>query len=250
MTAYTIVLVLIFVAAAASFVTLLFLQAPYGRFMRGGWGVALPARWGWVIMELPAAISILVMFLVGPSRDPLPILFLALWEIHYLYRSLLYPLLMPGGTTKNMPVAVMLMAVAYNCANGYVNGYHLFFRADVYTSAWLADPRFLAGMVLFAGGFVVHATSDSILRRLRSDGSQQYRIPRGGLFRYVSCPNYLGEIVQWCGFALATWSLAGLSFAVFTVANLLPRALAYHRWYRETFPDYPPERRALIPALL
>ena len=46
------------------------------------------------------------------------------------------------------------------------------------------------------------------------------------------------------------WSLAGLAFAVFTVANLLPRALATHRWYRAQFPDYPPQRRAVVPFLV
>jgi 3-oxo-5-alpha-steroid 4-dehydrogenase 1 len=38
-------------------------------------------------------------------------------------------------------------------------------------------------------------------------------------------------------------------FAV-SAAHLVPRALATHRWYRERFPDYPRERRALIPYLL
>ena len=63
----------------------------------------------------------------------------------------------------------------------------------------------------------------------------------------MSCPNYLGEIVEWCGWALATWSLAGLAFALYTAATLRPRALNHHSWYRQRFPDYPPERRALVP---
>ena len=52
-------------------------------------------------------------------------------------------------------------------------------------------------------------------------------------------PNYLGEIVEWTGWALATWSLAGLAFAVYTAANLAPRAVANHDWYLSTFDDYP-----------
>ena len=72
---------------------------------------------------------------------------------------------------------------------------------------------------------------------------------RGGAFELVSCPNYLGEILEWCGWALATWSWPGLAFALYTIANLAPRAVTHHRWYRETFPDYPPKRRALVPYL-
>jgi protein-S-isoprenylcysteine O-methyltransferase Ste14 len=65
----------------------------------------------------------------------------------------------------------------------------------------------------------------------------------------VTCPNYLGEILEWLGFALATWSLAGLAFALYTAANLAPRAFANHRWCREQFPDYPKNRKALFPFL-
>ena len=57
-------------------------------------------------------------------------------------------------------------------------------------------------------------------------------------------------MLEWIGWAIATWSLAGAAFAVFTVANLLPRALANHRWYRQQFADYPVSRRAVFPYWL
>jgi hypothetical protein len=38
-------------------------------------------------------------------------------------------------------------------------------------------------------------------------------------------------------------------FAVWTVANLAPRAQSHHTWYREHFESYPPQRRALLPGL-
>jgi 3-oxo-5-alpha-steroid 4-dehydrogenase 1 len=44
--------------------------------------------------------------------------------------------------------------------------------------------------------------------------------------------------------------MAGLAFAVYTAANLVPRRWTITDWYRERFADYPPERRALIPFLL
>jgi hypothetical protein len=56
--------------------------------------------------------------------------------------------------------------------------------------------------------------------------------------------------MMWTGWAVATWSLAGLSFALFTAANLIPRAVSHHRWYRRTFADYPRRRKAVIPGLL
>jgi protein-S-isoprenylcysteine O-methyltransferase Ste14 len=92
--------------------------------------------------------------------------------------------------------------------------------------------------------------SDRALRALRAPGESGYAIPRGGAFEWVSCPNYLGELLEWFGWAIATWSIAGLAFALYTAANLGPRALAHHAWYRERFPGYPPRRRALIPFVL
>ena len=43
---------------------------------------------------------------------------------------------------------------------------------------------------------------------------------------------------------------AGLAFFLFTFANIFPRALAAHRAYRDNFPDYPTDRKAILPFLL
>ena len=49
---------------------------------------------------------------------------------------------------------------------------------------------------------------------------------------------------------MITWTTAGLSFFLFSFANLFPRAFSHHRWYRETFEDYPEDRKAILPGLL
>ena len=41
----------------------------------------------------------------------------------------------------------------------------------------------------------------------------------------------------------------GLTFALWTAANLVPRARANHLWYKRQFGDYPIERHALIPGV-
>jgi protein-S-isoprenylcysteine O-methyltransferase Ste14 len=171
-----------------------------------------------------------------------------MWQAHYLYRAFVYPLGLLGGRGR-MLVSVAAMAVAFNLLNGYVNGTWVS-GSGTYPDGWLLDPRFLSGAVLFAGGFALNVRSDRALRRLRAPGETGYKVPRGGAFEWVSCPNYLGEVVEWAGWALATWSVAGLAFAVYTAANLVPRALSHHAWYRREFPDYPPGRRAVIPYLL
>uniref|UniRef100_A0A0K0CUJ9 S5A_REDUCTASE domain-containing protein n=1 Tax=Angiostrongylus cantonensis TaxID=6313 RepID=A0A0K0CUJ9_ANGCA len=96
----------------------------------------------------------------------------------------------------------------------------------------------------------INTTSDRILRSLRRPGETGYRIPRGGLFEYVSGANFFGEIVEWTGFAVMSQSLPAFAFVFFTVCNLGPRAIHHHQWYLNRFPNYPKDRKALIPFVL
>ncbi|HSA16026.1 MAG TPA: hypothetical protein P5346_14880 [Spirochaetota bacterium] len=38
-------------------------------------------------------------------------------------------------------------------------------------------------------------------------------------------------------------------FVLWTIFNLAPRARSNHKWYRDNFPDYPKERKALVPFI-
>jgi protein-S-isoprenylcysteine O-methyltransferase Ste14 len=226
-----------------------FVTAPYGRHQRPGFGPSLDARLGWFVMELPAALVFALVYARGAhALDAAPLALLALWQAHYLQRSLVFPLLMRAGNKRNSLLTVAL-SFAFNCANGGLNALAVSHLAP-YPAGWLADPRLLAGVSIFALGMWINLRADAALRRLRAPGESGYKIPRGGLFEVVTSPNYLGEIIEWCGWALASWSAAGAAFALFTVCNLVPRAVAHRRWYRERFPDYPPERRAVIPGIL
>ena len=113
-----------------------------------------------------------------------------------------------------------------------------------------------------------------------------YRIPTSPLFSLVACPNYGAECAEWAAFAAASFfasraagagagaveggrssgssggvaaaaaaasneeALPSLAFALFTAANLVPRALAHRRWYAEKFEDFPRGRRAIFPWVL
>ena len=221
--------------------------APYGRFRRPGWGRQVPAIPAWIAMELVSLLLFQALFWTSDRfDDPARWVFWALFTAHYGHRALIYPLRSRmEGTT--MPLSVMVMAIAFNTVNGVANGWGLFHLDAVFGAAWLTDARFLVGVALFAGGMALNLHADAVLRALRKPGETGYRVPFGGAYRFVSAPNYLGEILEWIGFAVATWSLPALGFAFWTIANLAPRARAHHCWYRETFPEYPRERRALIP---
>lgn len=243
---------LLFVLAfgAVSFLVLLFISAPYGRHAREGWGPVIAARTAWVLMEAPSPIGCaLVFFMHGGHTRFVPTLLVSYFLVHYVDRAFLYPFRMKAdGKTK--PLFTVVLALVFNCCNGALIGYALAVLSPHLTSAWLVDPRFLVGTALFVFGFFANRKSDAIVLALRAPGETGYKIPRGFLFEYVSAPNYFAEILEWTGFAIATWSTAGAAFAFFTFTNLAPRAFSNHKWYQEKFPDYPARRKALIPFVL
>lgn len=250
MTLYNFFLYAWMAAAVITFVALLFVSAPYGRHIRKGFGPSMPNRLGWLIMEAPASLLMLGYFFLGWSgTDPVAIAFLALWQIHYVHRSFIYPFRI-RTSKRHIPVMVVLLAIIFNICNTYLNGMGVFMNGSSRTVLWFSDIRFVAGTLVFVAGFAINLHSDHLLRKLRKNNNVSYKVPEGGLFRWVSCPNYLGEIMEWTGWAILTWSLAGLSFALWTIANLLPRALEHHKWYKEQFPDYPESRTAIIPFIL
>jgi 3-oxo-5-alpha-steroid 4-dehydrogenase 1 len=244
-------LVIIWMAVAVvTFAALFFITAPYGRFTRGGWGPRFSARWGWILMESPSLITFVVCYALGDQHaNPVALVFLLLWVVHYVHRSLIYPFRV-HSSRPSITASVVLMGACFNVGNGYLNARYLYTLGPHLQTSWLLDPRFVVGVLLFIFGYALNQYSDRELISLRGRGETGYKIPMGGGYRFVSCPNYLGEMVEWGGWALACWNVGALAFLVWTVANLAPRAIQTHKWYRAEFPDYPPERKALLPFVV
>lgn len=232
--------------AVLTFVSLFFITAPYGRHGRGGWGPEVSQRLGWVLMELPACVLWIGIYAFGTHAWELaPLALLAIWQVHYVNRTFVFPFRIKAEGKKT-PLSIVLTAVVFNSLNAYVNARWVS-EYGSYATSWLYDARFLIGAAVFVAGFAINQHADWVLMNLRRPGETGYKIPRGGLYERITCPNYFGEILEWTGWAIATWSLAGLAFALYTIANLAPRARDHHRWYQSKFSDYPKERRALIP---
>jgi hypothetical protein len=234
--------------ALVTFAAVTRIIAPYGRHQSAYWGPTMPARLGWIVMETPAVLVFVWIYMQGQHPfETVPLLLLGLWQFHYIQRTYVFPFRM-RNEGKRMPVLVCAMAMIFQLLNAYVNARWISHWGE-YAAEWMYDPRLWIGAALFLVGWLINFKADTMLFALRKPGESGYKIPRGWLYEYVSCPNYLGEILEWCGFALAAWTWAGAVFAFFTIANLAPRAASHHRWYRETFPDYPPERKALVPGV-
>ena len=105
------------------------------------------------------------------------------------------------------------MAVVFCLLNGYVQATYQITACTLRTISWLYDPRFIIGTILFIIGIWINWDSDAILRNLRADHSDGYKIPHGGMFEYVSGANYFGECIEWIGYALLSWNLGAFAFA-------------------------------------
>jgi len=96
-------IVAVYAAGAISFLWLLLVPAPYGRHARKGWGPTIANRAGWIVMESPAVVVFAAVYVAGPLRaEPAPLVLLAAWMFHYVYRAFVYPLRI-RSTTERMP---------------------------------------------------------------------------------------------------------------------------------------------------
>lgn len=220
----------------------LYTAAPYGRHFRKGWGPSLPNRWGWIIMELPALLFVPILFYLSGTDETVDLILVGLWVLHYGHRTLIFPFVL-NTSGKVMPLSIVAMAIIFNCING------CFVSTVFYLDTPIELPFLIVGLSVFLTGMFFNMRSDYYLIGLRK-ASDDYVLPTKRLFKYVSCPNHMSEILEWIGFALISVTAGPWLFAFWTAANLLPRALSHHKWYKEHFPDYPADRKAIFPFLL
>ncbi|ORY32798.1 hypothetical protein BCR39DRAFT_464136, partial [Naematelia encephala] len=172
------------------------------------------------------------------------------------------------------------------------NAYNLAIGLAFYPTASFSSPRFYAGVLGWLVGFGGNVYHDEILNDLRREPARRlisspntaeaddrkapkakgrYTIPRAGLFRFVSFPNYLCEWFEWMSFAIAAAPLPLVNvptaptilgwtphtllhpawmFLLAEITSMLPRAIRGHGWYRDTFGSrYPADRKIVIPWL-
>lgn len=247
MTAFNIYLLIMIGIALVVFISLYFVDAGYGSFISPKWGKAINNKLAWFLMEFPIFLAMIVLWLCSPHKfDVVPFVFLLIFEMHYFQRSLVFPWIMKGHS--KMPFAIMFMGIAFNVLNSMMQGYWIFFESYRvnycvfgmhYTDIqWLWSPQFIIGTLVFIFGFVTNLRSDYIIRHLRKDENDtKHYLPQTGMFNYVTSANYFGELMEWLGFAILTWSLAGLVFFIWTASNLVPRANAIYKKYNVEFAD-------------
>ena len=185
----------------------LMITAPYGRHRSTKWGPGIDNRLGWIVMEgVSPVVFALTLFANGGPQSSVVSIFAILWIGHYFNRSVIYPL-RTRTHGKLIPASIVAAGVGFNGFNGWINAFILTASWTSYPDSWLADPRFILGLIIFMAGAAINIWSDNRLIALRRDSTADYSIPKGGMFRFISCPNHFGEMLEWTGYAILAWNL-------------------------------------------
>lgn len=208
------------------------MKAEYGRYNLKNKGFIAPVAW--FLQELPAFLVPLLFIIFGNvtllNEDgslKINIVLLIYFMIHYFHRSCIYPCRITS--TRRVNYLENFLAFLFCTGNGGQIAYNLLFN-DQESTRSIYDINFILGTLIFFSGFLLNIDSDNRLLRLKKekDESNEYKIPKGGLFEYVSAANYFSECLEWTGYALAVWNLSSFAFALFTWANIGPRGYHHH----------------------
>mmetsp|Transcript_22494 Transcript_22494/g.32849 ORF Transcript_22494/g.32849 Transcript_22494/m.32849 type:complete len:267 (+) Transcript_22494:43-843(+) len=255
---YDTVLLVAYTTALLSALASVFVIAPYGRFATQSFGIELNPKFGWWLMEIMATVSFLYFYPQGPNASkPVPLIFAVLYLIHYANRGWYFPLniRVAPGSKSSFSISVALSGFFVTTMHGYLNAMWYSKYCTYLDWDWMTSPTCIFGLLLYEMSFWSTIYCEHIIRNLRDkvavkNEASRYKIPKGFLFEYVSSPQYFTEILGFLGWAIMTWSPAGLFIFLISAANLVPRAVGTHKWYQEKFKEeYPSKRKALIPFI-
>ena len=168
-----------FAVAVATFPFLFTATAPYGKFVRAGWGPFVDGNVGWAAQEVVSPVFFWLGYTRGDAifddltRAPdggwyaraLP----WVWYAHYFHRALIYPATRRMSRTT---AATVCAAVGFNVINGALIGAEL-----AHGTAKPNDAQIVAGAVVTAFGAVLNIWHDVLLARLRARSSRRVRRP-------------------------------------------------------------------------
>ena len=229
---FNFLLLIMAITGLVVFVSLYFVEAGYGKMISDKWGPAINNKVAWVIMECPVFFVMLYLWAMSERTfEVAPLAMFLIFQTHYFQRSFIFPLLIRGNS--KMPVGIMLMGAVFNTLNAAMQGGWIFYYGNY--EGWMSKPYIYIGAAVWLFGFITNLHSDYTIRHLRKPGDTKHYIPMGGMFKYVSSANYFGEFMEWVGYAIASWSVAGAVFAWWTFANLAPRAGDLRKRYEQEF---------------
>ncbi|XP_077549719.1 trans-2,3-enoyl-CoA reductase Sc2 [Haemaphysalis longicornis] len=177
----------------------------------------------------------------------------ACWTVHYVKR-LLETLFVHRFSHGTMPITNLFKNCSYYWLFGLYIGYYV--NHPLYTAPVLGPIQVFGGLTAFLFAELGNLSIHMALRNLRPPGTKERRIPVPTanpftkLFDMVSCPNYTYEVMAWASFTFMTQCLPAGLFTLAGLYQMTVWALGKHRQYKAEFPNYPRQRKAILPFVI
>ncbi len=195
---------------------------------------------------LPGLLSIIVfatVFLSGNhAKTEITWIFFSFWIIHFTVK-IVFNLINPSHHETQIANTKMLSAIV--SINALINGYCLGWLWPAYAVSWMQNMAFISGSLILGLGFLIQITANIRMTPKKNETDAL----DSGLHKIVFCPGYLGEILQWGGFAMITWNSSAAAAFCWMLATLLAQATSQKHKYLLQFPELPATRKALIPFI-
>jgi protein-S-isoprenylcysteine O-methyltransferase Ste14 len=206
--------------------------------MRSGWAFFIIN----IIPALVFAYNVLVYGQMTAAIEPINVPVIA-YLVFRLYRAFIYPF-RRSRHSKPWPIEVVLYYLGINTLLAIVEARTIMFEYWGFSGAF---NYVLAGIYLIA--LYINVTTDFIMCAKRTGKKNGYRLLRGGLFDYVSQPNYAAEVVMWiswimtCSFSIGTVTVIAFMFTLF-----IGRSKLLHKWNQEYFRTWGLKTTPIIPG--
>lgn len=237
-------------------------NAGYSKFADPKASLKVPSRLGMVILYSPALlVSLGYLRSSSPGANGREKVTSLLLSIHFGKRVLESMFLHRYSGTMN---ADFLLPIGTSYALTAALIAHQQRSVIAYTNASVDAIMLPLGLGLSVVGQLGNLYHHWLLASLRDDKSKdvkaehrftlagddaKYVIPCGGLFKYVTAPHYFFELITWMGIACTTQQLNAFLTVADMLSYLAGRSVATTRWYKTKFPDYPADRKHLIPFI-
>ncbi|KAG8531201.1 uncharacterized protein KY384_004559 [Bacidia gigantensis] len=168
---------------------------------------------------------------------------------HFLKREL-ETLFIHRFSASTMPTSNIFKNSAHYWLLSGVNMAFWIYRQSFYGKSGPSPIVTSLGLALFVLGELGNLSTHLTLRGLRSSGGKERGIPQGLGFDWVTCPNYMFEVVAWLGVALVSLNWSTVLFAIVATGQMGVWAKKKEARYRKEFGGtYKRKRYAILPGI-
>lgn len=221
-------------------------QLSYSKFNQKG---DLDSQKGMFIIYFLPLLTYLYFYFKTPNLDSLyhQLIFLAV-TLHFAKRCLEVLFLHKYSGKISLITTVFITWAYSSIAYSIHESVNTLTRPEMLATG--VNTSLYLGFAVFLLGQISNLYHHILLRKLRNEATKEYKIPEGGLFSYVNCPHYLSEIVAWIGIAIMTKYLIVFGLTFVMASYLVGRSLNTTRWYKEKIPNFPSDRKSILPFVL